>query len=371
MSTEVAPEAVGSSNASANGRRPVPTGSTSPSHPTVQLALATILILSGLSLAVINGTTPTYQSSVLAESGNFFALAETGSTLFAASGDGGSILLERSTDHGVDWTQNPVPYSAVAGGSPWVLAAIAASGSDLLLAAATRAVGGTPYPAGVGPAYPTSPCGSNSTVLTAFSSDGGITWNTSSLSLPDASATSLQAEINGQIAAVAWTGETVDCYNTTGEVQAVTSLDGGADWSAVQSMTPVGAFIPIGEQIEMAPDQGGLVVAFGSVANGQSSAQLRLWEFSAEYPDGFVPIAVLPAPSGWTLQGAGSTPAYLLTPTYLIPLSRPPYTALPFDQLQTDGGGIGLLPTVVSLVPVGQGTLEIAATTPDNLGVDC
>ncbi|HTT25690.1 MAG TPA: hypothetical protein VMH90_01840, partial [Thermoplasmata archaeon] len=167
-----------------------------------QVALATGLILGAIATAVVEESTPTYRSDVLAESGNFFALAESGETLFAASGNGGSILLEQSSDHGLDWSQNPVPYSAVAGGSPWDLAAIAVDGPNLLLTAATGGVTSPPYPGGdqpggFGAPISPGPCGTNSTILIALSPDDGISWNTSTYTLGWAAATSLQTEING------------------------------------------------------------------------------------------------------------------------------------------------------------------------------
>ncbi|HTT25480.1 MAG TPA: hypothetical protein VMH90_00765, partial [Thermoplasmata archaeon] len=161
------------------------------------------------------------------------------------------------------------------------------------------------------------------------------------------------------------------CDNSSGEVGALTSMDGGGSWSAIQSLSPIGATVPRGEQIEMAPQRQGLVVAFGTIPDDQSTAQLRLWDLSAGDEYGFTPGAVIPAPSSWTLQGSATSGAFLLTPTYLIPLGTPPYTALPFRQLQVDGGGIGLLPSVVSLVPIDTSTVEIAATNADNRGVDC
>jgi hypothetical protein len=259
----------------------------------------------------------------------------------------------------------------VAGGSPWALSAIAVNGPNLLLTASTGDVESGPYPGGSGYYGEPISCGTNSTLLLASSADDGIAWNTSTISLDNATITSLQTEINGNLAAVAWTADSLQCGNSTASVGAVTSTTGGATWSEPQTLDPTGTFVPSGEQVEMAPDQGGLMVAFVTTPANRSTSALHLVQFDLSDPSGFTPMAVLPAPSSWTLQGADSTPAYLLTPTYLIPLRSAPYTALPFSQLQLDGGGIGELPQVVSLVPTGPHSLEIAATTPDNLGVDC
>jgi hypothetical protein len=93
--------------------------------------LAIFLILGGLSLAILAGASPPYEANALVRSGSFFALASSGDTLYAASDNGGSILLEESSDRGVHWTPNAVPYSAVAGGSPWNHAAVAVDGNDM------------------------------------------------------------------------------------------------------------------------------------------------------------------------------------------------------------------------------------------------
>ena len=92
-------------------------------------AVAASLLLGGLSLAIVREATPTYRTSSLATSGSFFALADSGNTLYAASDNGGSILLEKSMDQGTDWSSTAVPYPAVAGGAPWDYAAVAADGS--------------------------------------------------------------------------------------------------------------------------------------------------------------------------------------------------------------------------------------------------
>ena len=76
--------------------------------------------------------------------------------------------------------------------------------------------------------------------------------------------------------------------------------------------------------------------------------ELSLWQFSGSAGSGFSQISQLPAPASWTLQGSPNTPAYLLTPTYLIPITSGHLTAIPFNQLQVDGPGTGSLPHVVS-----------------------
>ncbi|HEY6237888.1 MAG TPA: hypothetical protein VIZ68_01720, partial [Thermoplasmata archaeon] len=136
--------------------------------------MAVALVLGGLTLAIMNDSTPGYHVTSLALSGSFFALAASGDTLYAASDNGGSVLLEESTDRGIDWTASPVPYSAVAGGAPWDYAAVAVDGTHVILTAATGGnFAGYPFPGypvpadsgypgySPGPGYPTSSwCGS-------------------------------------------------------------------------------------------------------------------------------------------------------------------------------------------------------------------
>jgi hypothetical protein len=326
------------------------------------------LALGGISLAIVNGSVPAAQFSLLAASGSFFALAESGSTLYAASSNGGSVLLEKSTDQGTSWLASPVPYSAVAGGSPWTRSAVAVDGANLLLVASTgdggadASYGGTTQ----------GTCAANSTVLLASSPDDGLDWNTTTLVTPGLAVTSLQAGVVGSAAAAAWIASTTACDSDGTIAQAVTSDDAGIAWSPVQPLAVHGEVVPSGEEVEMSAASGGLVVAFGlAPGNGNSTNQLSLWSYDGAAGSGFARQAFLPAPTSWTLQGSPDTPAYLLTPNYLIPVTRSPYTALPFDQLQSDAPELGELPDVVSLVPLASGTLEIAATTPDDLGVDC
>jgi hypothetical protein len=334
------------------------------------LMLAVVLVIAGLSIELLNGATPSTQVTTLATSGSFFAMAESGNTLYAASENGGSVLLERSTDRGVDWTASPVPYSIVAGGVAWTHAAVAVDGQDLVLTASSGSptYGDNYYP----PVTPfVQSCGQNSSVLLASSQDGGGTWSTSILVTANLAVTSLQAGIVGNSAAVAWLGETTACGSSTAQVEAVTSGDAGYTWSLIQTIGTSGESVPLNEGVEIAPGSQGLVVAFGLNSNSNGTSQLGLWTFDGSEPQGFSLTTVLPAPASWTLQGSSDSLAYLLTPTYLIPLTSPPYTALPFNQLQSDGTSIGALPNVVSLVPLGGGQVEIAATTPDSLGVDC
>ncbi|MCI4318902.1 MAG: hypothetical protein L3K23_02060 [Thermoplasmata archaeon] len=340
------------------------------------VTLATVLLLGGLTLAIGNGSTPGYHVSSLATSGSFFALASSGDTLYAASDNGGSILLETSHDRGVDWAASPVPYSAVAGGAPWEYAAVAVDANALILTAAT---GGTlsvytgypPYVPGPQFVAQAGQCGTNSTILVASSVDGGLTWNTTTFPTGNLSVSSLQAGIEGSAAAVAWLGTTTDCSSQVGRVGALSSRDGGGSWPYLQELAGPNDSVTTGSGLEMAPEENGLLVGFPMSSATSGTRMLGLWELSNRGPGGFSAVTEIPAPSSWTLQGDPGRPAYLLTPTYLIPLTSPPYTAIPFDQLQTDGGGIGVLPRVVGLVARGPGDVEIAATTSDNLGVDC
>lgn len=338
--------------------------------------IAVALILSGLTTAIVSGGSPGYHVSSLAVSGSFFALAASGDTLYAASENGGSVLLEASTDRGISWTARPVPYSAVAGGAPWNYAAVAVDGSRLILAAAASPPSSVYYPYPGGPPVTTYPaaavvCGSPSTILVATSGDGGLTWVSSTFSTANVSVTSLQAGIKGPTAAVAWLGTTTECAFSTGLVGASSSRDGGATWTTSTDIGAEPGSVPSGEGLEMAPESQGLVLAFGVAPAGGGPSLLSLWQLSDSGPGTFQPLTQVTAPISWTLQGDAGTSAYLLTPTYLIPLTQPPYTAIPFNELQQDGGGIGVLPHVVALVATGTDRIEVAATTSDDLGVDC
>ncbi|MCI4330588.1 MAG: hypothetical protein L3K19_01915 [Thermoplasmata archaeon] len=339
------------------------------------MGVAVLLILGGLTIAILGGTTPLYTASSLAESGSFFALASSGDFLYAASDNGGSILLEQSTDRGASWSASPVPYSAVAGGAPWTHAAVAVDGSHVILAAATGGGSGyLPYPQAPGVAMSSGPlglCGTDSTILVASSPDRGITWKTTTFVTANLSVGSLQTGIEGNLATVGWLGGSTYCGASAGAVEVLTSRDAGQDWSSVQPVRSPGVAVPTAEGLEIAPENQGILIAFGVSAGNGSTSELSLWLFPLNGSGGITDLTQLPAPTSWTLQGDPSTPAYLLTPTYLIPLTTPPYTALPFNQLQQDGSGVGQLPSVVALVPTGPNTLEIAATTSNNLGVDC
>ncbi|MCI4317081.1 MAG: hypothetical protein L3J96_00950, partial [Thermoplasmata archaeon] len=202
----------------------------------VQVSLALLLILGGLTLAIGTDATPSYKATGLVESGSFFALASSGDTLYAASNNGGSIILEQSTDRGADWTPNPVPYSAVAGGAPWAHAAVAADGGHLVLVAATGGSPGGVFPVGQYYPSPYSPqppqgCGANSTVLTATSPDGGRSWNTTTFTTGNLSVGTIQASVEGNLAGVAWLGTTTDCGPPVGEVGTMSSSDDGSSWS--------------------------------------------------------------------------------------------------------------------------------------------
>jgi hypothetical protein len=345
------------------------------------------LVLSGVALAVLGAERAPYSTTALSPSGSFFALASSDSTLYAASDSGGSILLEESRDQGVDWTANPVPYSAVAGGAPWAYSAVAVDGGHVLLAAATAGSGPVPAPYGgtnttnyppgpgvyalAGGAYSPS-CGTNSTLLVATSADGGRNWNTTTLANAGVDVTSLVGSVVGVTAAVAWMGTVPTCGASTTVVGALTSHDAGAHWSGLTSLVSAQGALPAGNGVEMAPEYDGLLLAFAESFTNGSGTDLALWQLPANQTSGgFSPVVELPAPTSWSLQGSPTTPAYLLTPTYLIPLTRAPYTALPFDQLQQDAPAVGRLPAVVSLLSTGPTSLEIAATTADDLGVDC
>jgi hypothetical protein len=351
----------------------------------IALILAIGVLISGIALAVFVAEQSDYSTSSLAPSGSFFALASSNATLYAASDNGGSVLLEQSGDRGVDWTAYPVPYSAVAGGAPWAYSAVAVDGPKVLLTAATSgssqslppygSANYTYYPPGsASPAIPVTSqgCGTNSTILIASSPDGGRSWSTTTLVDTGVDVTSLVGSLVGATAAVAWMGMATGCDAESAVVGSVTSHDAGSQWSDVVPLSTAVGATPAGNGVEMAPEYDGLLIAFAESLPGSSALQLSLWQLPAnESTGGFNPVVQLPAPTSWSLQGSTTTPAYLLTPTYLIPLTQPPYIALPFDQLQQDAAEVGELPAVVSLVPTGPTTLEIAATTSDDLGVDC
>ncbi len=311
--------------------------------------------------------------TMLAPSGSFFALTEAGHTLFAASSNGGSILLEKSTDRGLSWSPSLVPLYAVSGGAPWDLAVVAADGSNLVLTAASglSSPGGTGY-------YPGGPtgCNQNSTLLLASSHDGGLSWNSRAVYLPGEVITSLQAGIEGTQAAIAWIHQPVGaCGAAQGEVSSVASTDAGASWTVWQNLTLGRASLMSDESLQMAPEGSGIVVAFLEQPTGAPAASLGLWLDAQGSGSGFsTSPMLLPAPSSWTLQGDPDTPALLVTPTYLIPIqgtSLGSLAAIPFFQLQQDGGGTGQLPRLISVVPLSSTEFEIAATLPQGDGVDC
>jgi|GEM_PF-4438861 len=341
------------------------TGASPSDRPVLSVALAVVLALAGLSIAIVAGASPTYHVALLPASGSFFALASSGDTLYAASDNAGSILIERSVDRGASWTSNPVPYSAVAGGAPWEHAAIAVGGRELLLVASASTTTDVYVPYGYGPA-----CSSNSTVLIASSPDQGSTWVTRTLTEAGLGVSSIQASLMDPLGAVAWSGPTDPCSSSAVRVAGVASHDGGTTWSAEETLTAPGD-ASTGGALEMTTTSDGILAALEVVPSTTSSYELHLWELATANGSSFAPFASLPAPSSWTLQGDAGIPAILLTPTYLVPLRSAPYTAIPFNELATDGGSIGALPRVVSVIPAGPTAVEIAATTADELGVDC
>jgi hypothetical protein len=333
------------------------------------------LVFVGLLVALANGANPVYQSTILSPSGYFFALADDGSTLFAASENDGSVLLEQSTDQGLTWTSSPVPYSVVAGGAPWDLASVATDGSNILLAAASD---GTPQYE-YGGDVPTPGCGTNSSLLLAASSNEGLTWNTEILGLPQLAVSSLQVGILGSAAAVAWLALPSLCPGGQEVAQAVTSGNAGASWGAIQNLSGNAGPSSTASQIEMASEgetgSPSLLIAYEqSPTSGSSSSHLVMWDDPTSPGTAFLPYLSIPAPTSWTLQGSSDTPAFLITPSYLIPITgvtASSLTALPFGELQVDGGGVGELPGVVSLIPTGTTSVEIAAAMADGSGVDC
>ncbi len=343
------------------------------------VGIAVVILIGGIGLSVVAEATPEYTSSLLPDSGSFYALAEAGNTLYAASDNGGSILLERSTDQGGSWTASPVPYSAVAGGAPWTYAVVAADGSDIIMAASTGSPSeyvsavppSDPVNSGVTPELTNGTCSESSTILLAASGNGGASWQSRTFSTPGLVVTSLQANLVGDLAAVAWLAESTACFANNETAQSVTSSDAGASWSTVQAISPADAAIPDGEALEMAPGVGGLDLAFVADPSNGTPPELTIWNFTGGDGPTFAPMLLLVAPSSWTLQGQPDAGAFLLTPSYLIPLTSGSITALPFDQLASDDSDLGSLPDVVSLVSTSPGTVVIAATTSNDLGVDC
>ncbi|MDE1882189.1 MAG: hypothetical protein KGI89_16765 [Euryarchaeota archaeon] len=82
-------------------------------------AVGTSLVLLGLTAGLAANGIPLYHVALLSQAGSFFALTATGNTLYVASSNGGSVLLERSHDRGLTWADSRVPYPVIAGGAPW------------------------------------------------------------------------------------------------------------------------------------------------------------------------------------------------------------------------------------------------------------
>jgi hypothetical protein len=341
----------------------------------VNLTIAVLLILGGLVLAIGNGSNPDYQVTQLAPSGSFFSLAMGGNTIYAASANSGSILLEKSTDRGLQWTTSSVPYSLIASNaSSWTHAAVAVDGQNVVVTASSGGSTENTYP--VVAEYSIN-CVEDSTVLLASSADGGVTWSSQTFVTPGIGISSIQVGIDGSSAAVAWLGSSSYCPDANAEVGAVSSQDGGQSWSGIQNLTPAGGTVSSSQNLEMAASTQGIVVAFEETSTSSGSSLLNFWRLdSGGSASSFHPIyGPLAAPTSWTLQGDSGTSAFLLTPTYLIQLGSGGLTGIPFSQLQDDSGTTGELPNVVSLVPSssssGGDSVEVAATMPSGSGVDC
>ena len=346
-----------------------------PKHRSRHVLFALLLIFGGMALAIGNAATPQYKVTPLAPSGYFFSLAMGGNTIYAASANSGSILLEKSSDRGLDWTTSAVPYSLIASNtSSWTFAAVAVDGKNVIVAAASSGNYNQNYGGYYG-------CPSNSTILLAASSDEGTTWKSQTIMTLGVQVTSIQVSMDGNSAAVAWLGTTYTSYCdrlAPNVAEAVTSRDGGQTWSLPpQNLTPTNAALSSNQHIEMAASTEGIVVAFESTSLQNSYNLLNLYRLD-ENGSGYLfhPVyGELPAPSSWTLQGDPGTSAFLLTPSYLIPLGPGALSGIPFSQLQEDSGAVGVLPSVISLVPAGSGAggdlVTIAATLPGGTGVDC
>lgn len=332
------------------------------------LLAAVGLVLAGLSIGVGVGATTEYRVVSLEAAGSFFSLAVAGQTLYATSFNGGSVLLERSTDMGVSWTPVAVPYQATIapGGVDWNYAVVALDGSNVVMVAATGAT--DPTDGGAPPS-----CGTNSTILLAYSPDRGADWTSTNETTIHGSVSWMNAAVVDESAAVAWVSTPPVCDgNFLGEqVMGRTSSDAGASWSAVQNLTPTVSKLPNDGHLEMTAGNDGIVVGFVQSATLEGLPLLSLYQFIAGSTTGFALYDNLSVDSTWTLQGTPATPAFLLTPNYLVPLGVPPLTAIPFGELQTDGGGLAQLPAVTSLVYLGGNTVEVAAAMPSGGGVDC
>lgn len=333
--------------------------------------LGTSLVLLGLTVALVGNGIPQFQMSLLASSGSFFALAESGNTLYVASSNGGSVLLERSLDRGGAWVDSRVPYPVVAGGAPWDLSAVAADGSELLLTAAS---GFREAPTSGSSSQ--SECGRQSTILLASSPDKGQDWNTYAISTPGATVVWLLAAVEGSDMAVAWVQEPVGaCGNVPGSVGVIASLNGGQSWPIQQNLTQGQGSLLSNAELQIVAEDQGILVAFEEEPRGTNSSQIALSLFPPGDPSGFGTPVFLNAPSSsWLLQGDPDSSAFLILPTYLVQLvgsTNNTFLALPFLPLQSDAAGSGELPSLVSLVPLGGSIVEVAATMPDGSGVDC
>ncbi|MDE1822590.1 MAG: hypothetical protein KGI98_17275 [Euryarchaeota archaeon] len=222
---------------------------------------------------------------------------------------------------------------------------------------------------------PQQSCGRQSTILLASSTDGGTTWSVDAFPTPGATVTNLQAAVQGNRMAVGWIEEPVGACSTTapGNVSAVESTNAGGFWSVPQNLTPAGATLPANEELQMTQEQQGILLAFQEQLSSQNGSKIALWLFPpASGGFGSSPV-LLNATESWILQGNSRAPAFLITPSYLIQLtgnSPSQILGLPFTELQSDAG-VGRLPGLVSLVPLSGSVVEIAATMPSGVGVDC
>lgn len=329
-------------------------------------ALAALgVVFAAMTVAVGAVSTTEYRVISLEAAGAFFSLAIDGQDLYAASFNGGAVLLERSTDMGQSWAPVSVPYDATIapGGVDWNYAVAALDGPNVVLVAATGAVG--PGSEGSAP-----PCGTGSTLLLAYSPNGGASWSTVNETALPGAVSWMNAALVGSSAAVAWVSENPNCANSGEQVLAMASTDGGASWGAPQSLSGPNASLPDDGHLEMTAGDDGLVVGFVQALQGQS-AELQLFRFNAALETEFQPFGELYVGSSWTLQGEPTTTPFLLTPSYLVPLGNLPLTAINFGELQADGGSLAQLPTLTSLVDLGGGSVEVAASMPQGSGVDC
>jgi uncharacterized membrane protein len=320
-----------------------------------------LLVLSGL-VSALSGGAQVYQITQINPQGEFAGLARGGNDIYLAEEVNNSFGLLKSTDHGLSWFLLPLLTPKVVSGVSWGYAALAADDSDVLFVSAT-----------------TNSCsiGLNTTILIEASQDGGSTWTHSVLEL-SIQIGSLGAAVSNGLAAIVWSAHAIDPYSCLESsqdlAQVIVSPDTGTTWSSVQDMTPINGSVLASADIALASSDAGIIAAVEQHESSSSLYQLVIYRYANSSSSGFVELSQSQqlAPVNWALLGTSSTPAFILTPTSLIPIGATEGGSIPFPQLQEyDVQELVQLPMVSALGPVGSNSVDVAVTMPQQGGIDC